>query len=125
MQDVYMKMMKSLDQYQPKTNFYNWLIMIAKNQALDYYRRQKKEFYVDEADYNQMLTSQEPSPDQQTQFELMLNMLNETQRSIVLLKIVDQMKFKDIAKVIEKPLGTVLWIYKEAMNILKNYEGLS
>jgi RNA polymerase sigma-70 factor, ECF subfamily len=125
MQDVYMKMMTSIDQYQAKTNFYNWLLTIAKNQAIDYYRRNKKQFYIDNEDYDALLTSQEPSPDEKTRFDMMIEMLNEDQRSVVLLKIVDNMKFKDISIILDKPLGTVLWIYQEAMKALKNYEGLT
>ena len=125
MQDVYMKMMTSIDQYQDKTNFYNWVITIAKNQAIDYYRRNKKQFYIDNEEHNALLTSQEPSPDEHTHFDMMIEMLNEDQRSVVLLKIVDNMKFKDISKVLDKPLGTVIWIYQEAMKVLKKFEGLS
>jgi RNA polymerase sigma-70 factor, ECF subfamily len=124
MQDVYMKMMTSIDQYQSKTNFYNWILTIAKNQAIDYYRRQKKQIYVDNEDYDSTLTSNEQTPDQQSEFELMIEMLNQDQRSVVLLKIVDNMKFKEIAKVLDKPLGTVLWIYQEALKVLKSYEGI-
>lgn len=124
MQDVYMKMLTSIDQYQSKTSFYNWLITIAKNQAIDYYRRNKKQFYINHEDYDSLLSSKEPSPQEQTQFEMMIETLNEEQRIVVLLKIVDNMKFKDIARIINKPLGTALWIYQEAMKVLKKYEGL-
>jgi RNA polymerase sigma-70 factor (ECF subfamily) len=31
------------------------------------------------------------------------------------------MKFKDIARVVDKPLGTVLWIYNKAIKSLKDY----
>lgn len=125
MQDVYMKMMTSIDQYQSHTNFYNWLLTMARHQAIDYYRRHKKQFYVDNADYDSLLSSKEESPDQQTHFELMIEMLNEDQRSVVLMRIVDDMKFKDIAKVLEKPLGTVLWHYREALKVLKGHDGIS
>ena len=47
--------------------------------------------------------------------------LDETEKQIVLLRAVDEMKFKDIAKVVDKPLGTVLWIYNKAIKSLKDY----
>lgn len=125
MQDVYMKMMTSIDQYQSKTNFNNWLLTIAKNQAIDYYRRSRKEQYIDDVDYQNKLASKEILPDENDHFTHMMEMLNEEQRTIVLLKIVDHMKFKDIAKLVEKPLGTVIWYYHEALKILKGYEDIS
>ena len=33
MQDVYLKMLDSIGSYQTKTNFYNWLLMIAKKSS--------------------------------------------------------------------------------------------
>jgi RNA polymerase sigma-70 factor, ECF subfamily len=119
MQDVYMKMMTNIHQYQRQTNFHNWIITIAKYQAIDYYRKEKKNIYYNHEDYDARFSNKEPSPDQVTQFELMMNMLNEEQRSVMLLKIADDMKFKDIAKVLEKPIGTVIWLYQEALKILK------
>lgn len=119
MQDVYMKMMTSLDQYQKNTNFNNWIVTIAKYQAIDYYRKEKRITHVDDTDFDSILRSQDPSPDEETQFEMMMSALSESERSVVLLKIVDDMKFKEIAKVLDKPLGTVLWLYQEAMKKLK------
>lgn len=123
MQDVYMKMMTTIDQYQHHTNFRNWLLTIAKNQAIDYYRREKKLVHVELEDYDGLMSSKDPSPDQLDQFQMMMDLLNEEQRSVVLLRIVDDMKFKDIAKVVGKPIGTVIWLYQEAMKTLKHLEG--
>lgn len=122
MQDVYMKMMTSIEQFKIKTNFKNWILTMAKNQAIDYYRREKRLVHVDQTDYDTFLSNPDPSPDERTQFDLMVEMLNEDQRSVVILKIADDMKFKDIAKVLEKPIGTVIWLYQEAMKTLKKYE---
>jgi RNA polymerase sigma-70 factor (ECF subfamily) len=31
------------------------------------------------------------------------------------------MKFKDIAKIVDRPLGTVLWLYNKAIKTLQEY----
>ncbi len=125
MQDVYMKMMTSIDQYQSKTNFNNWLLTIAKNKAIDYYRRTKKEQYINDVDYRDELISREPLPDENDNFTHMIEILSDEQRMIVLLKIVDNMRFKDIAELVNKPIGTVIWHYHKALKALKGYEGIS
>ena len=119
MQDVYLLMLDKIDKYRPDTNFYNWLLMIAKNKALDTYRRNKKLTYYDEIDYDQNFASHEETPDQRDEFESLLSVLTDEERQIVLFKIVDQMKHKDIAKLLEKPLGTVIWMYHEAIKKMK------
>ncbi|MFU8792940.1 MAG: RNA polymerase sigma factor [Acholeplasmataceae bacterium] len=125
MQEVYMKMMQNIDKYQPKTNFVNWLFTLAKNVAIDHYRRAKKVQTIDDIEYQDIFVSQEESPASKDHFTHMIELLTEEQRIIVLLKIVDDKKFKDIAAIVDKPLGTVLWQYQEALKVLKGYEGIS
>lgn len=122
MQDVYMKMMVTINQFQKGTNFNNWLITMAKNLAIDTYRRDQKITRVDPLDFDERLQTYDAPPDESTKFELMMNLLNEEQRSVVILKIADEMKFKDIAKVLNMPINTVIWIYQEAMKILRKIE---
>ena len=121
MQDVYMKMLSSIYQYQEKTNFYNWLLQIAKNQAIDYYRKSSKNVKLDITDYEELIHDPEETPDEKDQFNQMIEILNEDERTIVLLKVVDGLKHRQIAKIVQKPLGTVLWIYQKA---IKKLEGL-
>ncbi|MCD4826652.1 MAG: sigma-70 family RNA polymerase sigma factor [Acholeplasmataceae bacterium] len=119
MQDVYLLMLDKIDKYKPQTNFYNWLLMIAKNKALDTYRRNQKLTYIDDVDYDQKFTSIEEDPSQKDEFESLLSVLSDDERQIILFKIVDDMKHKDIAKLVDKPLGTVIWIYHEALKKMK------
>ncbi|MFA5471229.1 MAG: RNA polymerase sigma factor [Acholeplasmataceae bacterium] len=119
MQDVYLKMLDSIGSYQTKTNFYNWLLMIAKNQAIDNYRREKKIVHIDETDFIEQFSSQEETPEEKDIFDRLLSVLSEDERQIVLLKIVDNLKHKDIAALLNMPLGTVLWMYQEALKKMK------
>lgn len=123
MQDVYLKMLERIDQYQSKTNFYNWLLMIAKNLAIDTYRSEKKLVHYDEVDYDQTLSAQDDTPDQRDEFNRLLSVLTDEEKEIVLLRIVDEMKHKDIAKIVEKPVGTVTWMYQQALDKMKKVRG--
>lgn len=122
MQDVYMKMMNSIDSYQAHTNFYNWLLTMARNQAIDYYRREKKVTQMDLNDFDAINQSIESSPDEETKFQLMIDMLEDDHRAIILLRMVDDLKFKEIAKILNKPIGTILWQYQQALKRLKEVE---
>ncbi|TNF07231.1 MAG: RNA polymerase sigma factor [Bacillota bacterium] len=119
MQDVYMKMMTSLDQYQKNTKFYQWLLQMARNVALDYYRKYRKQIHVDEKDFDQTYMSHEHLPDEETKFNQLTAMLSEEERTIVYLKVVDDMKHKDIAKLLDKPVGTIQYMYHEAIEKMK------
>lgn len=122
MQEVYMKMLKSIHTFHKGSQFKNWLYSIARNHALDIYRKRGKETLVDEAENTHLFQSRPEDPIKQMRVEKMLLMLEEEERLIVVLKAVEDMKFKDIAKVVDKPLGTVLWLYQRAIKKMKSSE---
>ncbi|MCI2068369.1 MAG: RNA polymerase sigma factor [Bacilli bacterium] len=57
-------------------------------------------------------------------FQLAKKALSEDEYQIIILHVIDDLKFKAIAKMMNKPLGTVLWLYNKAMKTLqKKTEG--
>ncbi|MBU1093560.1 MAG: RNA polymerase sigma factor [Firmicutes bacterium] len=123
MQEVYMKMLSSIHQYKENTNFYNWLLQIAHHHSIDHYRKNKNKYNVDINDYSEVLVSKGLRPDEEEQFTEMIERLDEDERIVVILKVVEEMKHREIAKVLKKPLGTIIWIYQKAMNKLKSEGG--
>ncbi|MDY0295154.1 MAG: RNA polymerase sigma factor [Acholeplasmataceae bacterium] len=123
MQEVYMKMIIKIDQYRVGTNFINWLLQIAKNQAIDTYRRNQKTTNVDESDMDMISGSEKSKPDEEDTMQRMLEILDDTERQIVMLKVIDELTHREIAKIVKKPIGTVLWLYQKAMDKLKHYQG--
>ncbi len=120
MQDTYIKMIEKIHQYKKGKNFYAWLLQIAKNTALDYYRKHKNEVVYDPQEQSYYHDSLKTDEKTYSVLDL-VKPLNDLEKQIVLLRAVDQMKFKDIAQIVDKPLGTVLWIYNKAINSLKSY----
>jgi len=123
MQEVYMKALKSLHQYKDNTNFLNWILQIAYRHVIDFYRKSSKEVNLDVNDYSHILSSKEVGPDEQDKFNRMVDILDEDERLVMFLRVIEDMKHRDIARVIDKPLGTVLWIYQKAMKKLKEVGG--
>ncbi len=122
MQDTYIKMIQKIHSYKKGRNFYAWLLQIAKNTALDYYRKEHNVDVVDPVD--QKVTNIESTYNENS-FEVydMIKDLEDIEKQVVLLRVVSDMKFKDIAASLKKPLGTVLWIYNKAISKLKNSIG--
>ncbi|MFA6375367.1 MAG: RNA polymerase sigma factor [Bacilli bacterium] len=124
MQDTYIKMIKSIRIYKRNGKFINWLLTIAKNQAIDYYRKRNKEVLLD---YNDETNEPLLKDDNNFTFSLetnrLLDLLNDIEREIVILKIVNDFKFREIAEFVGKPLGTVLWIYNKSIKKMQEAEG--
>jgi RNA polymerase sigma-70 factor, ECF subfamily len=122
MQETYMKMLQKLDTYERGRNFAAWLFQIAKNLAYDYLRKNHGELVKDPQEDSYLFdrVSETISPETPSMNE-MLAPLDATERQIVLLRVVSETPFKDIAQSLDKPIGTVLWLYQRALKKMKRH----
>lgn len=124
MQDTYIKMISSIRSYKRNGKFFNWLLTIARNQAIDYYRKRSRETILDYSDgKNESLLVDNNNYTFSLETNRLLDLLTDIEREIVLLKIVNDFKFREIADFVNKPLGTVLWIYNKSIKKMQKAEG--
>lgn len=125
MQDTYIKFLENISKYQSKTNINAYLSTIAHNIAINYYNREKKLVHNEEIiDYIPHEESNNPDGSSIKVLE-MLKDLDDTAKEIVILHIINDLKFKEISKIVDKPLGTVLWIYNKAIKELRKKAGVA
>ena len=115
LQETYMRFLNHIDKYKKNTNYFNFLVTIARNLAINEYHKQKRMVYDEEYIYS----VKEESPTDVPDLFYLLDYINEKEREIVILHMIDNLKFKDIAKMKDKPLGTILWLYNKAIKKLK------
>ncbi|MDO9628315.1 MAG: RNA polymerase sigma factor [Acholeplasmataceae bacterium] len=120
MQDTYVKFLEKIDQYRDGANPYAYLSTIARNLAINVYNQRKREVYSEEL--FETLASPEENDDQEDILKI-LDLLDDSEKEIVTLHIINNLKFREIASIVEKPLGTVLWIYNKAIKKLKEKVG--
>lgn len=118
MQDTYIKMVQRIHQYNENYLFINWLLTIAKNTALDTLKA-RKDLLVDSTDISDMFIEQRSGIEKHLEVEHYLKVLTDTEREIVLLKVVGELTHKTIAKQLSLPQGTVRYHYKTALAKMK------
>lgn len=123
MQDTYIAMIEKIHQYKRGKNLLNWILGIARNKAIDYYRRKQKEMLIDvnEADY--LLPKTPPQGERDLLIQEILATLDEMELQVFLLHIMQNIKHRDIAKILNIPLGTSLWYYHKALKKIKKMKG--
>lgn len=125
MQNTYIKMIENIYSYDFKYNFRSWLITIARNSAIDYYRKYKKEMLVDVSEKQYLFPHTKSTVDAEYNANFFLNLLDEDEREIVILFAMEGFKHKEIAKTLDKPIGTVTWLYNKALKKMqKHSEGV-
>ncbi|MCR3906703.1 MAG: RNA polymerase sigma factor [Tenericutes bacterium] len=116
MQDTYVKFLEKIEQYKSGSNPYAYLSTIARNLAINTYNREKK--VINSQELVESIPSPEEETDQEDIFKI-LDLLEQDEKEVVTLHIINDLKFREIAETMDKPLGTVLWIYNKAIKKLR------
>lgn len=119
MQDTYIKMIQSINSYNNKHKFNTWLTTIARNTAIDYYRKRKKVQSIDIHENEYLFPIEKSTSDDEFNTNYLLSLLDDDERQVVMLYSLDEYKHKEIAEMLDKPLGTIIWIYNKAMKKLR------
>lgn len=115
MQDTYMKALKSLNYYTLGTNFKAWISKIAQNNTINYLNRKKREDIIDSNERPDIYGGTEES----YFLDYATRNLSELEKDIVIYKIILDLKFKEISEILNMPLGTVYWNYRNALNKMR------
>ncbi len=96
-QETFLKAYLSLRSFQGLARFKTWLYRIAYNEYYSYMRKLKEEYPESETQHN----------DAKMDVERCLKVLNETERSIVLLFYMEDRPIKQISEITGLPPGTI------------------
>lgn len=119
MQNVFSKIYKLDNEKLPSDNEASWLYSITKNEAINYMKKLKKEVSIEDIDYVQYDDKDLENIIDKDSYEKIMDKLDKTEKEIVSLKIIGNMKFRDIAQLLDMPMGTVQWKYYTALHSLK------
>ncbi len=119
MQDTYIKMIENINSFKAGRNFKTWLGTIARNLAIDHYRCSQRVLNIDLQEEEQVyLESTNENLDLKAEALELLETLSSDEQLIVLLRVVDELTFREISEITNRPLGTVIWSYNQSINKL-------
>jgi RNA polymerase sigma-70 factor (ECF subfamily) len=127
-QETFMRLYQKLDAYEKGRNFQAWLLQIAKNLSIDYYRKHhgRRDLETDQriedlplraADYR----SNPESSELGRVLARSLERLGERQRLIFVMKHFNGLEYREIAQVLGISVGTVKSLHFKAVRNLKNW----
>lgn len=118
--EFFIKIWTVADTYQPGGGHKAWLATIARNMALDFLRKNKREIPTEEFEED---ISEAETPEEEVVGELSvqdaLAVLNEAERQVVDMKVLGEMSFREISECLNIPMGTVTWRYQNAIKKLR------
>ena len=119
MQTTYIRLRTTISSYKAGSNAYAWLYTIAKNVTLNELARRKREQTMSFDDDSPMYGSYQMDEEGSPIIAVMNKVLGQEERQIVTLHVIAGFKHREIAEMLDKPLGTVLWAYNNALAKMK------
>ena len=121
LQETYINVYSAAERYVPKGKPMAWIMTIAKNLARMRLREVKKDCELPEEDWSGYLADNPSvSSDERILLQTALNILSDEQKQIVMLHAVAGIKHREIAKLLDMPIATVLSKYSRAVNKLRH-----
>lgn len=110
-QDIFTELLDKLKLYNPEYPFYPWLFRIAKNKSLNFIKRKENhnQGLVEEI-RSQYETPEEVYRKKETKRELWkaIDQLDSSSREILMLQYMQECSYKEIAQILDIPIGTVM-----------------
>ncbi len=114
MQETFFAAYSNIRQYDSERSFLSWLFGIAHKKTIDYYRHVRVE-RENWSEAGRALTNDFDRPDDFTYGQELKNLINDViiklernQREVLLLRVLGDVKFREIAEIMDCPLNTVL-----------------
>lgn len=134
--DFFIRLWDKAAQFKPGNGHKGYLAVMARNMAIDFLRKHKKEELTalmqdlgadaeeEQRQGAKIFSKDTVSSVEQEVVETMtikqaLDTLKPSERQIVSLKILGELTFKEIAQCMEIPMGTVTWKYQNAIKKLR------
>ena len=120
LQDTYIQILKNCHMYKKQGNPMAWMMKIAKNMFLMKYRKEKSRVIVCYDDVENELGFEDLSNvENRMILEKMFAILSGEERNLIIMHDLGGLKYREIAKILEIPLGTVISRYHKSIRKLR------
>ncbi len=129
--EFFIKFWQQADKYKAGSGHKGYLATMARNMAIDHLRKHKREILDDFTanDEDDVSSIKEPVSEDNTEAQVVedislqeaLDKLKPEEKQIVDMKVLSEMTFAEIARLLNIPMGTVTWRYREAIKKLRRY----
>lgn len=103
----------------PIRNESSWLYSVTKNETINYLKKKKNYADLDDIYEIEDNNNEINKIINQDSYNRLISKLNGNEKEIISLKILSNLSFEEIAKILNKPTGTIKWRYYKSINTLK------
>jgi RNA polymerase sigma-70 factor (ECF subfamily) len=130
LQEVFIKIYRNLNEFDPELKFSSWIYRIAHNQAISHYRKQKvrpqgNSLPLDISEIKNLAADIDIEKDMdlllaKKNIVQVFDGMDEKYRELLVLKYFEEKSYQEISDILKKPIGTVATLISKAKKDFKN-----
>lgn len=127
LQNTFIKIFRNIDNFKGDSKLYSWMYRIATNESITFLNKRAKQQNVDISEYQQQVVSTLKSDDWFSGDEIKIILqkaiatLPQKQQLVFNMKYFDDMKYNEIAEVLETSVGALKASYFHAVKKIETY----
>jgi RNA polymerase sigma-70 factor (ECF subfamily) len=127
LQNVFIKVWRSLDKFKEESQLYTWLYRIATNESITFLNAKKKRAGVPLDEVSHFLAANLESDhyfkgdEIQAKLQKAILTLPDKQRIVFNMKYFDEIKYEEMSKILETSVGALKASYHHAVKKIENY----
>ena len=118
-QDTYIKVLES--KMKNSDNGLSYLITIARNLAINAYNRRKREVFLISDEFESIYKFDYFNRNESYIEDIMNKCLSSYQIDLIKKHVIEGFTHVEIAKMLNKPVGTIMWQYNEALKEIRKF----
>ncbi len=127
LQNMFIKVWKSLENFREDSQLYTWLYRIATNESLTFLQQQKKRSAISLSEDDNPLSNRIKADEHfdankiEWKLQLAIQKLPEKQRAVFNLRYYDEMPYEEMSRVLETSEGALKASYHHAVKKIEEY----
>ncbi len=120
-QDTFLKLFQYREKYLPTAKLRTFLFRIAKNTAIDFFRKMKPVSMDMSGDitHDVKLQTQKDHSESSEDLRVAINLLPEKLKEVIVMSYFQDLKYQEISEILDTPVGTIKSRMSYAMKQLK------
>lgn len=117
LQDTYVYFLNKLNSIKGNSTPVGYLLLTAKHKSYDFMKKNKR--IINDEEYINLHYYENIDPYKNELITKIKQLLPEDDVEIIILHVINELTFKEISKILKKPLGTILWNYNKNIKFLE------
>lgn len=119
LQETFVTFLEHISKVNGHNSPLGYLFRISYNLSKDYLRKKHREIVLDQVSEEKLFKEEHEYDGAPEMLERIRKLLNQKEYQVFIMKALDEYSHQQIAEMLNRPIGTITWLYQQAIKKIK------